>query len=94
MTRLLVDADDEIVGLDDGVGLLGLAGAGPGAVSLHCCHSQASPSRIGLRGGGGGGGGVVVRLAFGVTTTWLSKAYEVIRSIVYWLKHGYYMSAS
>lgn len=54
---------------------LGLAeGAGPGLVSLHCCHNQASPSRTGLLGAGGGGGGVVVRLAFGVTTTWFSKA--------------------
>lgn len=50
----------------------------PGAVSLHCCQSQAKPSRIGRRGAGGGGGSVVVRLAFGVTTTWFSKAYEVI----------------
>lgn len=60
-------------------GRLGRCAPGPGAVSRHCCHSHASPSRIGLRGAGGGGGGgggagVVVLRAFGVTTTWLSKA--------------------
>lgn len=78
---LLVGADDTVgAGLAEGAGsglLFGLGAPGPGAVSLHCCQSQANPSKIGLRGAGGGGGGVVVRLAFGVTTTWLSKAYEV-----------------
>lgn len=70
-------------GLADGTaaGLLGLGVAGPGAVSRHCCHSQARPSNMGLRCAGGGGGGcVVVFLAFGVTTTWLSKAYNIIMS--------------
>lgn len=78
MPLLLVGADDTVgAGLAEGAGsglLFGLGAPGPGAVSLHCCQSQANPSKIGLRGAGGGGGGVVVRLAFGVTTTWLSKA--------------------
>lgn len=84
LTLLLVDDDaTDGTGRADGAGagaglILGLeAPPGPGAVSLHCCQSQANPSKTGLRGAGGGGGGVVVRLVFGVTTTWLSKAYEV-----------------
>lgn len=72
LTRLLVDADDEMVGLEEGEGLR-LVRTAVGEVSLHCCQSQASPSRMGRRGAGGGGG-VVVRLALGVTTTWLSNA--------------------
>lgn len=78
---LLLVAVEVIEGLAAGAGddagpRLGLGGPLPGAVSRHCCQSQAKPSKIGLRGagGGGGGGGVVVRLAFGVTTTWFSKA--------------------
>lgn len=78
LTLELVAADGVIDGPADEAGLLfGLDTSGPGAVSRHCCQSHARPSNIGLRGAGGGGGGVVVLLAFGVTTTWLSKAYDV-----------------
>lgn len=68
-------------GLLFGLGAVAWAGLGPGPVSLHCCHSHARPSRIGLLGAGGGGG-VVVLLALGVTTTWFSKAYEVIGKVM------------
>lgn len=78
LTLELVASEGVTDGLAELAGLLlGLDSPEPGAVSLHCCHSHARPSKIGLLGAGGGGGVVVVRLAFGVTTTWLSKAYEV-----------------
>lgn len=68
------DADDGD-GLAEGTGRLSGRGApDSGPVSLHCCHSHARPSRMGLRGAGGGGSVVVGRRDFGVTTTWLSKA--------------------
>lgn len=81
----LLFVEDPADGPGDATGrLFGLGAAGPGSVSLHCCQSHARPSRIGLLagagGGGGGGGGVVVLLVFGVTTTWLSIAYDVIVS--------------
>lgn len=76
LTLLLVE--DATDGPGDATGrLFGLGAAGPGSVSLHCCQSHAKPSKIGLLAGSGGGGGVVVLRVFGVTTTWLSKAYDV-----------------
>lgn len=69
LTLLLVawEAETEAVGTGSGL-LFGLLAPVPAPVSLHVCQSHARPSKIGLLGAGGGGS-VVVRLAFGVTTT-------------------------